>query len=148
MPQTVLVIDDDPVTTDHFARILRLDGYHVIAVCSEPEGLQKAFVARPDAIVVDLRMPLMDGAFLLEQFRDSANLRDVPVVIVTGDYFLDEPMLARLHSLGAEIRFKPMWVEDLLGVIHTVLPGPPPSRVRSAVVAHAEAAYRESCPAC
>jgi CheY-like chemotaxis protein len=121
LPRTVLIVDDDPLTVDQFARMLRLEGYHVAAACDGAEGLQKALLTRPDAMILDLRMPIMDGAALLAQFRSVSQLRDVPAVIVTGDYLLDEATLDRLHALGAQVQYKPLWIEDLVGIVNTLL---------------------------
>ena len=43
------------------------------------------------------------------------------MAIVTGDYFLDEAVATELHDLGAELRFKPMWLEDLVGLARNLL---------------------------
>jgi len=44
-----------------------------------------------------------------------------PVAIVTGDYFLDDSISTELRELGAELRFKPLWLEDLVGLARTLL---------------------------
>ena len=49
------------------------------------------------------------------------HLVDVPVAIVTGDYFLSEPIQHELKSLGASIRFKPLWLEDLIALARTLI---------------------------
>jgi hypothetical protein len=46
----------------------------------------------------------------------------VPVVIVTGDYFIAEETIADLQALGASIRYKPLWLEDLIKLAHEYLP--------------------------
>ena len=48
--------------------------------------------------------------------RASRTSSSVPVAIVTGDYFLAEPIQHELQSLGASIRFKPLWLEDLIAL--------------------------------
>ena len=58
----------------------------------------------------------------------------MPVAIVTGDYFLDDAVSRELHSLGAEVRFKPLWLEDLLALAGNLLKhknGSSPQRQRS-----------------
>ena len=59
-------------------------------------------------------MPLIDGLGFLRRLRTQEHHRETPVVIVTGDYFLDEAYLRRVQALGAELRFKPLWLEDLV----------------------------------
>ena len=47
--------------------------------------------------------------------------RDTPVAIVTGDYFLDDKVSSELRELGAELKFKPLWLEDLVGLARNLL---------------------------
>jgi DNA-binding response OmpR family regulator len=68
----------------------------------------------PDAIILDLRMPLVDGLGFLRQFRAIDVDKSVPVAIVTGDYFLDDAVARELQN-WAPSRFKPLWLEDLVG---------------------------------
>jgi twitching motility two-component system response regulator PilH len=121
--RTILIVDDDPLTVDQFSRMLRLEGYHVVAASDGAEGLERALLERPDAMILDLRMPIMDGTALLEQFRSVSHLRNVPAVIVTGDYSLDEATLDRLHALGAQVQYKPLWIDDLVGIVNSLLGG-------------------------
>ena len=45
----------------------------------------------------------------------------VPVTIVTGDYFLDDRVSAEVRALGANLKFKPLWLEDLVGLAREML---------------------------
>ena len=113
---TVLVVDDDEGVTRTFARVLRLEGYQVRTAASAEEGLIEAEQRHFDAIIVDLRMPLVDGLGFLRRLRARDDQHDTPVAIVTGDYFLDDSVSTELRELGAELRFKPLWLEDLVGL--------------------------------
>ena len=68
-----------------------------------------------------MRMPITNGLQFLRQLASAAAPREVPVAIVTGDYFLTEPMQHELQSLGASIRFKPLWLEDLVALAKTLI---------------------------
>ena len=94
--------------------MLRLEGYHVHTAISAEMGLREAEVSRPDAIILDLRMPLVDGLGFLRRLRATDRQREIPVGIVTGDYFLDE-------RVGAQVRYKPMWLEDLVGLARNLI---------------------------
>jgi DNA-binding response OmpR family regulator len=118
---TILIVDDDEGVTQTFARMLRLEGFEVRTAASAETGLQEAATVRPDAIILDLRMPLLDGLGFLRRLRANAEQAGTPVAIVTGDYFLDESVSAELRDLGAELRFKPLWLEDLVGLARTLL---------------------------
>jgi DNA-binding response OmpR family regulator len=117
----ILIVDDDEGVTQTFARMLRLEGYQVRTAVSAQSGLAEANTSHPDAIILDLRMPLVDGLGFLRTLRASEDHRSIPVAIVTGDYFLDEAVSAELHELGAELRFKPLWLEDLVGLARNLL---------------------------
>jgi len=115
-------------TTETFARILRLEGFQVQTAGSAEGGLQEADTHCPDAIILDLRMPLMDGLGFLRRLRSTVQHRHVPVAIVTGDYFVDDEVSAEIRQLGAELKFKPVWLEDLVALAHSLVE---PERRRS-----------------
>jgi DNA-binding response OmpR family regulator len=117
----ILIVDDDEGVTQTFARMLRLEGYQVRTAVSAEKGLIEAEQSRPDAIILDLRMPLVDGLGFLRRLRARDDQRKTPVAIVTGDYFLDDSVSTELRELGAELRFKPLWLEDLLGLARNLL---------------------------
>jgi len=117
----ILIVDDDEGVTQTFARMLRLEGYQVRTAVSAETGLREAADCRPDAIILDLRMPLVDGLGFLRRLRAHDEQRLVPVAIVTGDYFLDDAVSTELRELGAELRFKPLWLEDLVGLARNLL---------------------------
>jgi DNA-binding response OmpR family regulator len=118
---TVLVVDDDEGVTQTFARMLRFEGYQVGTAVSAEEGLIEVEQRHPDAIILDLRMPMVDGLGFLRRLRAHDDQRDTPVAIVTGDYFLDDAVLTELRELGARLQFKPLWLEDLVGLARTLL---------------------------
>ena len=117
----ILIVDDDDGVTQTFARMLRLEGYQVRTAATAETGLLAVSESHPDAIILDLRMPLVDGLGFLRRLRAREEERATPVAIVTGDYFLEDEVSSELRSLGAELRFKPMWLEDLLGLARNLL---------------------------
>jgi two-component system response regulator PrrA len=118
---TVLVVDDDEGVTQTFAQMLRLQGYQVGTAVSADAGLIEAEQRHPDAIILDLRMPLVDGLGFLRRLRAHDDQRNTPVAIVTGDYFLDDSVTTEMRELGAELRFKPLWLEEVVGLVGHLL---------------------------
>jgi DNA-binding response OmpR family regulator len=110
----VLIVDDDVSVTDTFSRMLRLEGYEVWAALSADEGLHLAQTHKPHAVILDLRMPLTSGLQFLRAIRAIPELTSTPVAIVTGDYYLDDAQAAEIRALGAELKFKPLWLEELV----------------------------------
>jgi len=127
--RTILIVDDDEGVTTTFARMLRLEGYQVYTAMSAEKGLREAQTTLPDAIILDLRMPLLDGLGFLKRLRSNDLHRHVPVAIVTGDYFLDDAMSAELRQLGAALKFKPLWLEDLVSLARTLVGDPSQGQV-------------------
>ena len=117
----ILIVDDDEAVTQTFARMLELEGYAVRTAVNAETGLRAASEHMPDAIILDLRMPLIDGLGFLRRLRAQDEQRQTPVAIVTGDYFLDDNVSAEIRQLGAELKFKPLWLEDLVGLARTLL---------------------------
>jgi two-component system response regulator PrrA len=118
---TILIVDDDEGVTQTFARMLKLEGFEVRTAINAESGLQVASESQPNAIILDLRMPLVDGLGFLRRLRAQQEQRATPVAIVTGDYFLEDSVANELRELGAELRFKPLWLEDLVGLARNLL---------------------------
>jgi DNA-binding response OmpR family regulator len=119
--RTILIVDDDKAVADTFARMLKLEGFSVVTALSAEAGLELADNVHPNAIILDMRMPITNGLQFLRTVRGRPHLVDTPVAIVTGDYFLAEPIQLELKSLGASIRFKPLWLEDLIALARTLV---------------------------
>lgn len=94
----VLVIEDEPDMLDMLEFILTANGFEVVKAPDALSGLRLAFQARPDAILMDVMMPDMDG---FEGCRRLRELTDVPIIFVTGKANTDEDIV-RGFSLGAD----------------------------------------------
>jgi CheY-like chemotaxis protein len=117
----VLLVDDDPETTQTFARMLKLEGYDVRTAINAEAGLHAMEVSAPDAILLDLHMPLVDGLAFLRRLRADEHQQHTPVAIVTGDYFIDDTISNELSELGVEVYLKPLWLEDLVTITHALV---------------------------
>jgi DNA-binding response OmpR family regulator len=117
----VLIVDDDVSTTETFAQILTLEGYEVRTAATAESGLRAFESGHPDAIILDLRMPFINGLGLLYRLRAAEPDQQTPVVIVTGDQCLDDSVIRELKDLGAEVKFKPLWLEDLVDVARSLV---------------------------
>jgi len=80
---TVLVVDDDPVVRDIIATLLEEDGYQVDTARDGEEGLRRATEHQPDAIILDVNMPVMDGWQFLDAWRDRPAERRAPVLVLS-----------------------------------------------------------------
>jgi two-component system, OmpR family, response regulator MprA len=118
---TVLIIDDDASVTQTFCKMLQLEGYDVLTTLDGETGLHEIAMSRPDAVLLDLRMPFTDGLMFMRRLRAQERERHTPVAIITGDYSIDETVSRELRELDAVIHFKPLWLEDLVAIIERLL---------------------------
>jgi len=83
--KSVLIVDDD--VDQHVLAEMYLGhaGYHVLHASDGREGFEAARDRRPSLILMDLRMPAMDGAEAFRLLREDERTRDIPVVAVTAD---------------------------------------------------------------
>jgi CheY-like chemotaxis protein len=79
----VLIIDDDPGVLDLVERILIKEGYEPIRAQSSHEGLMLAWRTKPEAIILDVFMPEMDGWEVLGVLKGNEELKTCPVVLLT-----------------------------------------------------------------
>lgn len=121
----VLVIDDDPAQRDLMRSFLTKDGFCVACANGGADGLRLARQLRPVAITLDVMMPDMDGWAVLETLKHDANLRDIPVVMLT---MVDDP--ERGFALGAaDYATKPVNRRRLARIIKKYSCAQPPCAV-------------------
>lgn len=84
---TVLLIDDEEIIRKHLSKLLRLDGYEVLAAESGPEALEICSTRQPDVVVTDIKMPGMSGIDVLKHVKGSWS--EIEVIMVTGHGGLD-----------------------------------------------------------
>jgi DNA-binding response OmpR family regulator len=117
----VLIVDDDEAVLRTFAKALTLEGFEVRTAASPLVGLQELKETAPDAILLDLRMPFVNGFGFLYRLRAQPAYRHTPVAIITGDSFLDEPAMTELHDLEAEVLFKPIWLDEVVSLTRSLI---------------------------
>ena len=120
-PARILIVDDDPTVLQTFAKALSLEGYDVRTAATPIEGLNEAERTPPDVILLDLRMPFVNGIGFLYRLRAQAGHEHTPVAIITGDSALDDSAMAELLALDAELLFKPLRLDDALTVTRRLI---------------------------
>ncbi len=96
--KTIMIVDDEETVL--FSTSMRLEflGYKVITAQGGPSALKLLEDTVPDAILLDLMMPGMNGDKVLQQIRNSKRLKKIPVILNTG--IIDEKKLSPIHKLG------------------------------------------------
>jgi CheY-like chemotaxis protein len=116
----VLIVDDDREIARAIGLRLSKAGFTPVMAFDGQQGLTIAQSDPPDAIVLDLRMPVMDGFTLLERLQNSVHTRNIPAIILSADA-ADK---ARLRALRAGATFfveKPYKAQDLIEALNTTL---------------------------
>ena len=114
---TLIVCDDDPVALELVRNILEQRGYVVLAVSSGDAAVELAATRRPDAILLDLLMPDMDGWQTLAALKKRPGTRDIPVIVLSAVRPNGE---AAAPSQVADWVTKPFDEEHLLTVLKRV----------------------------
>jgi CheY-like chemotaxis protein len=110
--KVVAVVDDSPIAVMHLSLLLRKMGFRVIAARDGIEALRVIQSERPDIILLDLNMPVMDGVAVLSALKESINLEATPVIVVTVES--DPRVRAKCFALGCRGYLqKPVALSDL-----------------------------------
>jgi CheY-like chemotaxis protein len=109
---SVLVVDDDPDTCDLLGAVLVRAGYSVVTASNGREALAVLRSIRPEMILLDIQMPLMDGAEFRQAQRRSHDLIKIPTVVMTGSK--EEPVL---DLAVVETLTKPFRTKELLAIV-------------------------------
>jgi CheY-like chemotaxis protein len=110
----VMLVDDDAAIREVVEALVQAEGYAVVTASDGSEALTQLHSGlRPGVILLDLRMPGMDGQTFREIQKAEPALATIPVVIVSGDR--DGCRVAA--SLGTESLLKPFKLDDLLGIV-------------------------------
>jgi CheY-like chemotaxis protein len=118
-PPRVLVVDDDAQAARLVESVLRPAGYEVVGAANGHEGLRLMRTYRPGLVILDLTMPGMDGFTVLDRVREDSDLRDLPIIVLTGET-VDANGRARLDGRISQLVLK----GDLVGtrlanLVHT-----------------------------
>ena len=109
----ILVIEDDPRAADLLRIYLSEAGYRLDMAQNGAEGLEKIAQRRPDAVILDVLLPQMDGWTFLTQMKANATTKDIPVIVVS---IVDQK--EKGFALGAaEYLVKPIQKDTLLSML-------------------------------
>jgi CheY-like chemotaxis protein len=117
--RTILVVDDDIAVRRPMARLLGFEGFQVIEANNGAEALT---YLRADlgiaAIVLDLRMPVMDGWTFRTRQRSDPLIADIPVIVVSG---ADADRFNELGAVAAALE-KPVSLSSIVSLLRDLLP--------------------------
>jgi CheY-like chemotaxis protein len=117
--RTVLVVDDEPDVRLIARLVLGAAGYEVLEAASGEEALDVLETTVPDVVLLDVRMPGIDGWTVHERIRSRVGTDALPVVFFTADLAARSEAPAEIGE--AQLLTKPFQADDLLWAIRSVL---------------------------
>jgi len=117
----ILIVDDEPVWLKMVSRIIQLQGYEVKSASNGAEALEALRSFEPDLILLDVKMPDMNGFDLLDRIKKQPKLAVKPVVFISG---MDDYHARKVaHDLGAtDYIVKPLEEQEVTQMLSRYLP--------------------------
>jgi DNA-binding response OmpR family regulator len=116
----ILIIDDTPATLRFLADLLNKAGYIVRKVTSGEQGLAIAQLEPPDLILLDVKMPGLDGYRVCDQLKSNARTREIPIIFLSAMHEELDKVLA-FEAGGVDYITKPFQIVEVLARIETHL---------------------------
>src|ERR1700728_657077 len=114
----ILVVDDDPAVSGALNRALRLEGYEVTLAADGPQALEEIAIRPPDAVILDIGLPVIDGLDVCRRLRAAGD--DTPVLMLTARDAIND----RVQGLDAgadDYLVKPFALAELLARLRALL---------------------------
>jgi two-component system sensor histidine kinase/response regulator len=116
----ILIVDDTPANLRLLSQMLTERGYKVRAVLSGPQALMAAQAAPPDLILLDIRMPEMDGYEVCQRLKTGEQTRDIPVLFISALSETEDKIKA-FTAGGVDYITKPFQIKEVLARVETHL---------------------------
>ena len=112
MTPSVLIVDDEPALREIMAEALAAEGYRVTTAVDGARALDHVRESRPDLVVLDLMMPVLDGWAFIDAYREIAE-DEIPIIGVSAN--MTTEVAARLRNLGVRVCLaKPFDLDELI----------------------------------
>ncbi|NLC59585.1 MAG: response regulator [Armatimonadetes bacterium] len=118
--QKILMVDDEPAITEGICEALELQGYHVAAAFDGQQALDAIERDCPDLVVMDVRMPRVDGLQVLKLLRSAPETRDLPVILLTG-LGTDQQIVEGIKSGATMYLTKPVELAKVTALVAAIL---------------------------
>lgn len=84
LPKMILIVEDDKYLREFYAEYLAKEGFRILTAENGQTGLETVISQKPDIVLLDLMMPIMDGKTMLHKMRAIPEFTHTPVVILTN----------------------------------------------------------------
>lgn len=112
----ILVVDDEPDILRLVSFRLKVNGYNVMTAQDGASGMELIKKSRPDLILLDLKLPDMDGGQFCRKIKTNQSLKDIPIIFLTASV-LKKVIDSKKENQADDYIIKPFEVEDLLAKI-------------------------------
>jgi two-component system, cell cycle response regulator DivK len=119
----ILLVEDNEMNRDMLSRRLDRKGYAVVCAVDGQEGIAKAQSERPDLVLMDMSLPVLNGWEATRQLKADAGTRSIPVIALTAHAMAEDERKAREAGCD-DYDTKPVEMERLLGKIRKLLGHP------------------------
>lgn len=127
----ILVVEDDQAVREMIAMAVEeILGIPAIQAASGDEALERISGDRPGLVLLDLRLPTLDGFEVLRRLKADPTTRDLPVIVLTTASLPHDRERARRLGCQAYLD-KPFEIDELLNLLRTQLGLPPPGGVKA-----------------
>ena len=117
---TILVVEDNEASRDALSRRLQRRGYDVVVAVDGQQAVSVAHSAKPDLILMDLGLPVIDGWEATRQLKADASTQDIPIIVLSAHAMTNDRDLA-LAAGGDDFDTKPVRFQPLLDKITSLL---------------------------
>src|SRR5215510_4697588 len=121
MAKRILIVEDQEDNRMIMRDVLTSAGYDLIEAVNGEEGVKLAHSERPDLILMDIQLPILDGYEATRRIRTSVELKSVPIIAVTSYALSGDDAKARLAGCDSYVA-KPFSPRELLAKVREFLP--------------------------
>lgn len=121
MTKMIMIVDDEPNTVELVKLILETEGYETSVAYSGSEALEKIKTKKPDMILLDIMMPLMDGWAVRTKLSEENETKDIPIIMLTAKAQPIDRMIGQHVVVVADYITKPFGRRELVDRVRAVL---------------------------
>lgn len=120
----LLLVEDNEMNRDMLSRRLERKGFSVVCAMDGQEGINRARAEKPDLILMDMSLPVLDGWQATRTLKADAGTKGIPLIALTAHAMAEDEIKAREAGCD-DYDTKPIDLERLLGKIRRLLEAPP-----------------------
>lgn len=115
LPQKILIIDDEKMIRLTTGILLKKEGYQVFEATNGNDGLAMIKKEKPDLVLLDIMMPVMDGWEVLDKIQSTEEIASTPVIVFTAGDFIESEKKAKKKKVQGILR-KPFRLHEMIEI--------------------------------